>query len=58
MRKIFGFMQAAGIILAIAVAGGMDADLMPMLQSAALLAGACTLLLCGSLLQRGRERRE
>lgn len=52
MKKIFDMMQITGIVLAVAVAGGMEANLMPMIQSMVSLTGACALAGAGCVLAR------
>lgn len=58
MKRIFTMMQIAGAALAVAIAGGMDSNLIPILQAAVGLTGACALLFFGSLLQRERGGEE
>ncbi len=58
MKRIFTMMQITGAALAVAIAGGMDSDLIPILWAAVGLAAACALLFFGSLLQAERGGEE
>lgn len=49
MKKLFGIMQAAGVLLAIAAVGIMDAGSVSIFRAGVLLACACVLFAAGFL---------